>query len=118
MSQPEKSAQGGQDKKSASRAEQEIFSCPKCGAPVTAEEERCMGCGIVFADKRGEFACPECGAIVGHEETACQSCGTSFDRSGMLAAAQRKLELAAREKEMDPRGTDIEGRGIPEEDGC
>lgn len=55
--------------------------CPTCGFPVSAEADRCPGCGRVLGEQN---RCPRCGNITGLRRSgagySCAACGAARER--------------------------------------
>ena len=64
--------------KAEEEARSEELSCPACGAPASADADRCSRCDAAFPWK--SFRCPDCGAVLDLDATRCDECGNkTFD---------------------------------------
>lgn len=58
--------------------ETDIYGCPVCGTTVKDEHEECPECEEPFVLEEKEFECPDCGKSVDQFATECESCGANF----------------------------------------
>ena len=54
------------------------FLCPKCGALLGEDDEKCPKCGEKFEGVREGKKCPSCGTINDLDAVICAACGYSF----------------------------------------
>jgi hypothetical protein len=52
---------------------QQMFRCPRCGAPVFPNQPFCNNCGLQVPR-----SCPRCRAFLGPQATFCTNCGLAL----------------------------------------
>lgn len=87
--------------KCSAEFEPETYSCPVCGAIVSAEAEECPECEETFIVEEREFECPECGTAVNEYATECHECGASF-WSPVRRSEEHLEAMEEKDKKVDP----------------